>query len=340
MKTKSSVSKTKHTVREEPAEYQDGAIVLYRTPDGSMSIDVRLEKETLWMDAHQMARLFGRDRSVILRHIRNIYETNELDPTATCAKNAQVAADGKLRQMDMYNLDVIIGVGYRVNSLRGTQFRIWATQVLRDHLVKGYSVNAKRLKELRQSLKLIGQVLERYDVTSDQARALLHVVTDYASALDLLDDYDHQRVSIPPLEPGEARGIDHDEARAVIGELRRKFGGSDLFGREKDQSLAGSLGAVMQSFGGSDLYPSRQEKAAHLLYFLVKNHPFVDGNKRIAAALFLWFMEKNGILYRADGTRHIADNALVAITLMIAESDPQQKDILTKMVVNLIKDGK
>ncbi len=340
MKTKSSVSKQKHIVCEEPSEYKDGAIVLYRTPDGSMSIDVRLEKETLWMDAHQMARLFGRDRSVILRHIRNIYETDELGQKATCAKNTQVAADGKLRQMDLYNLDVIIGVGYRVNSLRGTQFRIWATQVLRDHLVKGYSVNAKRLKELRQSLKLVGQVLERYDVTSDQARALLHVVTDYASALDLLDDYDHQRVTVPPLEAGEARGIDHAEARTVIGELRRKFGGSNLFGREKDQSMAGSLGAVMQSFAGRDLYPSREEKAAHLLYFLVKNHPFVDGNKRIAAALFLWFMEKNGILYRADGSRHIADNALVAITLMIAESDPQQKDILTKMVVNLIKDGK
>ncbi len=340
MKAKSSVGKKKHMVRGEPVGYQDSAIVLYQTPDGSMSIDVRLEKETLWMDAHQMARLFGRDRSVILRHIRNIYETNELDQMATCAKNAQVAADGKLRQMDLYNLDVIIGVGYRVNSLRGTQFRIWATQVLRDHLVRGYSLNAKRLKELRQSLKLIGQVLERYDVTTDQAQALLHVVTDYASALDLLDDYDHQRVSVPPLEAGEARGIDYAEARTVIGELRRKFGGSDLFGREKDQSLPGSLGAVMQSFAGKDLYPSREEKAAHLLYFLVKNHPFVDGNKRIAAALFLWFMNKNGILYRADGSRHIADNALVAITLMIAESDPQQKDILTKMVVNLIKDGK
>ena len=340
MKTKRSVSKKKHTMHKGPAEYKDGAIVLYQTPDGSMSIDVRLEKETLWMDAHQMARLFGRDRSVILRHIRNIYETNELDQTSTCAKNAQVAADGKLRQMDLYNLDVTIGVGYRVNSLRGTQFRIWATQVLRDYLVRGYSANTKRLKELHRSLKLVGQVLERYDVTSDQDRALLHVVTDYASALDLLDDYDHQRVSVPPLEPGEARGINYDEAMAVIGELRRKFGGSDLFGREKDQSLPGSLGAVMQSFDGKDLYPSREEKAAHLLYFLVKNHPFVDGNKRIAAALFLWFMEKNGILYRADTSRHIADNALVAITLMIAESDPKQKDILTKIVVNLIKDVK
>jgi prophage maintenance system killer protein len=334
------MKKKKHTVREEPTSYENGAIVLYQTPDGSMSIDVRLEKETLWMDAHQMARLFGRDRSVIVRHIRKIYETNELDRNSTCAKNAQVAADGRLRQMDLYNLDVIIGVGYRVNSIRGTQFRIWATQVLRDHLVRGYSVNAKRLKELRQSLKLVGQVLERYDVTSDQARALLRVVTDYAFALDLLDDYDHQRVSVARLKPEKAKGIDYDEAITVIGELRRKFGGSDLFGREKDQSLSGSLGAVMQSFDGKDLYPSLEEKAAQLLYFLVKNHSFVDGNKRIAAALFLWFMEKNGMLYRADGSRHIADNALVAITLMIAESDPNQKDILTKVVVNLIKDGK
>jgi len=264
------MKKKKHIVREEPTGYENGAIVLYQTPDGSMSIDVRLEKETLWMDAHQMARLFGRDRSVIVRHIRKIYETNELDRNSTCAKNAQVAADGRLRQMDLYNLDVIIGVGYRVNSRRGTQFRIWATQVLRDHLVRGYSVNAKRLKELRQSLKLVGQVLERYDVTSDQARALLRVVTDYAFALDLLDDYDHQRVSVARLKPEKAKGIDYDEAITVIGELRRKFGGSDLFGREKDQSLRGSLGAVMQSFDGKDLYPSLEEKAAQLLYFLVK----------------------------------------------------------------------
>jgi hypothetical protein len=172
--------------------------------------------------------------------------------------------------MDLYNLDVIIGVGYRVNSIRGTQFRIWATQVLCDHLVKGYSVNEKRLKELRQSLKLVGQVLERYDVTSDQAWALLRVVGDYAAALDLLDDYDHQRVSAARLKPTEAEGVDYDEALAVIGELRRKLGGSDLFGREKDQSLRGSLGAVMQSFHSKDLYPSLEEKAAHLLYCLVK----------------------------------------------------------------------
>lgn len=340
MQPKTTVRKQRHNVREDLSAYKNGAIVLYWTDDGGMSLDVRLEKETLWLSLNQISALFERDKSVISRHLRNVFQEGELDRGAVVAFFATTAADGKTYQVEYFNLDAILSVGYRVNSKRGTQFRIWATQVLKDHLVKGYSVNAKRLKELHQSLKLIGQMLDRYDVTSDQTRALLHVVTDYASALDLLDDYDHQRVTVPPLEAGEARGIAPGEAQTVIGELRRKFGGSDLFGREKDQSLAGSLGAVMQSFGGKDLYPSREEKAAHLLYFLVKNHPFVDGNKRIAAALFLWFMEKNGILYRADGSRHIADNALVAITLMIAESDPQQKDILTKMVVNLIQGGK
>ena len=304
---------------------------------------MRLEQDSLWLSLNQITAVFERDKSVISRHLNNVFREGELDRGSTVAFFATVQDEGGRtveRQVEYFNLDVILSVGYRVNSKRGTQFRIWATQVLRDHLVKGYSVNTKRLKELKQSLKLIGQVLERYDVTSDQARALLQVVTDYAFALDLLDDYDHQRVSVARLKPGEARGIDYNEAMAVTGELRHKFGGSDLFGREKDQSLRGSLGAVMQSFDGKDLYPSLEEKAAHLLYFLVKNHSFVDGNKRIGAALFLWFMEKNGILYRADGSRHIADNALVAITLMIAESSPNQKDILTKVVVNLIKDRK
>ncbi len=325
-------------VREETTGYGGGAIMLYRAPDGTISLDVRLDKETIWLDAHQMARLFDRDRSVILRHIRNIYNTNELDSASTCAKNAQVAADGKSRQMDQYNLDVIIGVGYRVNSKRGTQFRIWATQVLRDHILKGFSVNERRLKELRQSLRLVGQVLDRYDVSSDQAKALLRVVTDYERALDILDDYDHQRVRTAKLTRGEAVGIEYTEATAVIGQMRVKFGGSALFGREKDASLSSSLSAVMQTFDGRDVYPSLEEKAAHLLYFLVKNHSFVDGNKRIAAALFLWFMEKNNLLYRADGSKRVADNALVAITLMVAESRPDQKDILTKIIANLIND--
>jgi prophage maintenance system killer protein len=316
-------------------------IVIYSTP--GKKIEVQMHTESLWLSLTQVAGLFGVNKPAVSKHLKNIYASGELDKGATVSKMETVQTEGGRnvrRQVETYNLDAVISVGYRVNSALATQFRIWATAVLRDHLVKGYSVNAKRLQELQQSLKLVGHVLEHYDVTTDQARALLHVVSDYAVALDLLDDYDHQRVPVALREQEEAKGIDYDEAMTVIGELRCKFGGSDLFGREKDQSLRGSLGGVMQSFDGKDLYPSLEEKAAHLLYFLVKNHSFVDGNKRIAAALFLWFMEKNGILYGADGARHIADNALVAITLMIAESDPKQKDILTKVVVNLIRDRK
>jgi prophage maintenance system killer protein len=325
--------------REEPKIVSGGKgeIVIYQPAKGGGRLKVRLEEETLWLSLNQIADLFGRDKSVISRHLRNVFRDGELDRQSVVAFFATTAADGKTYNVEYFSLDAILSVGYRVNSVRGTQFRIWATGVLRDYLVKGYSVNAQRLKELRQSLRLVGQVLKRYDVTSDQARGLLQVVTDYSGALDLLDDYDHQRVSVGTLKPQEAKGINHNEAMAIVGELRRKFGGSELFGKEKDQSLRGSLGAVMQSFEGRDLYPSLEEKAAHLLYFLVKNHSFVDGNKRIAAALFLWFMEKNGLLYRADGSRHIADNALVAITLMIAESDPSQKDIMARVVVNLIE---
>jgi len=278
-----------------------GEIVIYQPQEGEPVLHVRLDHDTVWLDAHQMAVLFGRDRTVIIRHVRNIYATQELMPEAICAKNAQVAADGKVRQMDLYNLDMILSVGYRVNSKRGTQFRIWATHVLRDHLLQGYSVNERRLQELRQSLRIVGQVLDRYDVSSDQAQALLRVVTDTARALDILDDYDHQRVRLGRVRRAEARGIDYAEAIAIVAQLRTTFGGSELFGREKDASLRSSLGAVMQAFDGADVYPSLEEKAAHLLYFLVKNHSFVDGNKRIGAALFLWFMEK-----RAFSTERMA----------------------------------
>ena len=313
-----------------------GEIVIYQPAEGGPTLEVRLEQDTIWLDAHQMAALFERDRTVIVRHIGNVYATGELSPESTCAKNAQVAADGKLRQMDRYNLDMIIAVGYRVNSKRGTQFRIWATGVIRDHLLKGYSVNERRLNELRQSLRLVEQVLDQGEVTLDQATALLHVVTDYAYALDLLDDYDHQRVTALPTHPDQAVGISYEEALEIIGQLREKFGASALFGREKDESLHSSLNAIMQTFDGQDVYPSLEEKAAHLLYFLVKNHSFVDGNKRIAAALFLWFMQKNALLRREDGTKRIADNALVAMTLLIAVSLPVEKRVIVALVVNMI----
>jgi len=316
-----------------------GEIILYQSPDGKAALDVRLKGETLWLNLNQMAGLFERDKSVISRHLRNIYKTGELSRKATVAFFATVQEEGGRqveRQIEYFNLDAIISVGYRVNSRRGTQFRIWATNVLRDHLLKGYSLNQRRLRELRQSLKLVERVLDHYEVDSDQAKALLRVVTDYAYALDLLDDYDHQRISVRRVRKGKVGGVSYSEAMQIITQLRKTFGASALFGKEKDGSLESSLQTIMQSYDGRDLYPSLEEKAAHLLYFLVKNHSFVDGNKRIAAALFLWFMEKNRALYREDGSKRIADNALVAITLMIAESNPADKETMVKLIVNLI----
>jgi hypothetical protein len=313
-----------------------GEIVLYRSPDGKAALDVHLEGETLWLNQKQLSELFQTERSVITKHLRNIFRSGELERDSVCAKFAHTAEDGKVYQTAFYNLDAIISVGYRVNSKRGTQFRIWATNVLRDHILRGYSVNQRRLKELHQSLRLVEQVLDHYDVDSDQAKALLRVVTDYGYALDLLDDYDHQRIRLGQVRKGRVKEISYSEAVQLITRLRKTFGASPLFGREKDAGLESSLQTIMQSFDGRDLYISLEEKAAHLLYFLVKNHSFVDGNKRIAAALFLWFMEKNRALYGKDGKKRIADNALVAITLMTAASDPAEKETMVKLIVNLI----
>jgi prophage maintenance system killer protein len=313
-----------------------GEIVLYQSPDGKTALDVHLEGETLWLSQKQLSDLFQTERSVITKHLRNIFRSGELEKNSVCAKFAHTAEDGKVYQTTFYNLDAIISVGYRVNSKRGTQFRIWATNVLRDHIQKGYSVNQRRLKELRQSLRLVGEVLDRYEVDSDQAKALLRVVTDYGYALDLLDDYDHQRIRAGRVRKGKVKEISYSETIQLITQLRKTFGASPLFGKEKDAGLESSLQTIMQSFDGRDLYTSLEEKAAHLLYFLVKNHSFVDGNKRIAAALFLWFMEKNRALYGKDGKKRIADNALVAITLMIAVSDPAEKETMVKLIVNLI----
>jgi prophage maintenance system killer protein len=310
-----------------------GEIVFYKTSDRSTAIEVRLEQDTVWLTQSQMVDLFQRNQSVIARHLRNIFTSKELDEKSNMQK-MHIAFSDKL--VAFYSLDVIISVGYRVNSRRGTQFRIWATRVLKDHLVRGYTANERRLKELRQSLKLVQNVVERLDISGDEARALLATVADYAYALDLLDDYDHQRVVPSSVEVKPSRGIAYEEALDVVQRLRAKFGGSDLFGRERDDSLKGSLAAILQTFGGKDLYPSIEAKAAHLLYFLVKNHSFVDGNKRIAASLFLWFMQKNGLLYRPDGAKRIADNALVALTIMVAASDPAEKDIIVSLATNLI----
>ena len=318
-----------------------GEVVLFRAPDGSVRLDVRLEKETVWLDLKQIAELFGRDKSVISRHLRNIFEAGELDRRATVAENATAQLEGDrevVRVIEFYNLDAILSVGYRVNSRRGTQFRIWATQVLRDHLLRGYTVNQMRLAQLNQAVRLIASTVDRQDLSGDEARALLRVVGEYSFALDLLDDYDHQRVAAAPPGGSLVHPLGTEEALRIVDRLREKFGAGTLVGRLRGDGLDSALGAVVQTFDGRDLYPSLEEKAAHLLYFLVKNHPFVDGNKRIGAALFLWFLEKNGALSRRGGERRVSDAALVALTLLIAESRPAEMAVVVRIATHLLQE--
>ena len=319
-------------------------IVIYQTDDGQMRIDVRMENETVWLSQQQMAELFQTDRTSILRHIKNIYKTGELQENPTCAIFAQVQNEGGRtvnRRIPFYNLDVIISVGYRVNSIRGTQFRIWANKILKDYLIKGYAVNNRlsqqKFDDLRKLVSVLGRTVNAQEkLTTDEATALIDVVMNYNYALDTLDDYDYERLSIKQTTKNEKFRATYENAMAAIGSMKAKFGGSQLFGHEKDQSFKSSIGQIYQTFGGEELYPSVEEKAAMLLYLVTKNHSFSDGNKRIAATLFLWFMDNNGILYNADGSKRIADNTLVALTLMIAESRTEEKDTMVKVVVNLI----
>lgn len=319
-------------------------IVIYRTADGQTTVDVRMDGDTVWLSQAQMAELFQTDRTSILRHIKNIYKTGELEENPTCAFFAQVRTEGKrtvTRQIPYYNLDMIISVGYRVNSLRGTQFRIWANKVLKEYLVKGYAVNKalteQRYTELKQLVAVLGRTVKAQEaLTSDDALNLVEVVSDYAYALDTLDKYDYQQLAVEQTTNEAKFRATYEGAMQAIEELKAKFGGSQWFAHEKDNSFKSSIGQIYQTFGGQDLYPSVEEKAAMLLYLITKNHSFSDGNKRIAATLFLWFMAGNGILYNTDGTKRIADNTLVALTLMIAESRTEEKDVMVKVVVNLI----
>ncbi len=319
-------------------------IVIYQTEDGKTQIDVRLENETVWLTQTQMAQLFKSSRTNVLEHIQHIYEDEELEKEATCRNFRQVRQEGKRtvnRAIIMYNLDMIISVGYRVNSKRGVKFRQWANRVLKDYLVKGYAVNERirheQIGELRQLVGMLGRTLQNQEVISnDETTALFEVVTDYTYALDTLDNYDYERLSIDKTTKEEPFHATYENAMEAIDGLREKFGGSVLFGNEKDDSFKSSIGQIYQTFGGEELYPSVEEKAAMLLYLVTKNHSFSDGNKRIAATLFLWFLNNNGILYREDGSKRLADNTLVALTLMIAESKTEEKDVMVKVVVNLI----
>jgi prophage maintenance system killer protein len=318
-----------------------GEIVLYQAPDGKAALDVRLDGETLWLNLNQMTGLFERDKSVISRHLGNIFKSGELERSSVVAFFATTAADGKTYSVEYFDLDAIISVGYRVNSKRGTQFRIWATNVLRDHLVRGFTLNEKRLREqeqkledLRRTVGLLEQTVAHQAIGLDEAKGLLQVITDYAYALTTLDRFDHGTLAIEGVTHPARYIMTYEAAIEIVAAMKSGFGG--LFGLEKDQGFKSALGAIYQTFGGDELYPSIEEKASNLLYFVVKNHAFSDGNKRIGAALFITFLAGNNALYRSDGSKRIADNALVALTLLIAESRPQDKDTIVKVIVSLI----
>ena len=317
---------------------EQNQIVIYQTEDGQTQIDVRLENDTVWLSANQMAALFGRDEKTIRKHINNVFSDQEV-PKDINTHFLRVI--GVKQPVAYYTLDVIISVGYRVKSQRGVQFRQWANRVLKDYLVKGYAVNERLRKEqigeLRQLVGMLGRTIQSQPLLSnDETNALFAVVTDYTYALDTLDNYDYERLSIDKTTKEEPFHATYENAMEAINGLREKFGGSTLFGNEKDDSFKSSIGQIYQTFGDNELYPSVEEKAAMLLYLVTKNHSFSDGNKRIAATLFLWFLNNNHVLYRPNGSKRLADNTLVALTLMIAESKTEEKDVMVKVVVNLI----
>lgn len=316
---------------------EQNQIVIYETEDGQTQIDVRLEGETVWLTANQMAQLFKRDEKTIRKHINNVFRENEVEQEIN---THFLRVDGVKQPVAFYSLDVIISVGYRVKSKRGVEFRKWANRVLKQYLIKGYAINERmrheQIGELRQLVGMLGRVHRNEALSTEESEALFEVVTDYTYALDTLDDYDYQRLSIGQTTKEEPFHATYENAMEQITRLKSRFGGSALFGNEKDESFKSSIGQIYQTFGGQELYPSVEEKAAMLLYLVTKNHSFSDGNKRIAATLFLWFLNNNNVLYNPDHSKRIADNTLVAITLMIAESRTEEKDIMVKVVVNLI----
>lgn len=320
-------------------------IVIYEDNEKNIKFEVGIENETVWLTQKQMSELFGKSTKTINEHIKNIYKEEELIEESTIRKSRIVQIEGSReveREILLYNLDVIISVGYRVKSKQGTQFRIWATKLLKDFLIKGYLINEKKLKEksaqfdeLKATIKILERTVEKQQIQLDEAEGLLKVISEYTYALDLLDSYDHQCVTVLDSTKIESYQLSYEEAMNVVNKMKDEFT-TNLFGREKDESFKGSLGAIYQTAFEEEVYPSIEEKAANLLYFIVKNHSFLDGNKRIAAAIFIYFMNANKILYREDGSKRIGDNTLVAMTLMIAESNPIEKDLIVKVLINLI----
>lgn len=318
--------------------WDKSSIVLYKTEDNNIQLEVKLEQDTVWLNTKQMAYLFGKEESNIRRHIGNVFKEKELERESNVHFLHVPFSD---KPVPFYSLDVIISVGYRVHSPQGTQFRIWANRVLKQYLLKGYAINQKiqlqHYQELKDVVALMSRTLELQEKpTQDEYAGLFNVISDYVYALDTLDSYDYQQLTIDKTTQKEPFHATYENAMEAIKALKEKFGGSALFANEKDESFKSSIGQIYQTFGGEELYPSVEEKAAMLLYLVTKNHSFSDGNKRIAAMLFLWFLSNNGVLYATDGHKRIGDNTLVALTLMIAESRTEEKDIMVKVVVNLI----
>lgn len=315
-------------------------LIIYKTENNQTEVEVKFEGETFWLSLNQITDLFERDKSVISRHLKNIFKTDELDRSSVVAKNATTASDGKTYEVEYYNLDAILSVGYRVNSKRGTQFRQWATQRLKDYLVKGYAINQKRLEQLQQVVNIIQQSGTVSELNINEAKGLLEVLGNYTQSFILLNQFDSNSIAVQKLNENISYEIKYNEARSAIKELKNQIAkrkeATDLFGNEKDKSFAGILQSVVQTFDGEYLYKSIEEQAAHLLYFSIKNHPFSDGNKRIGAFLFVWFLEKNKHRFKKSGELKINDNGLVALALLVAQSNPADKELMIKLVVNLI----
>lgn len=319
-----------------------GEIIIYETKDGETSIDVRMEEETVWLTQEQIAILFGTKRPAITKHLNNIYKSEELDEKSTCSILEHMGNVGKQKyQTKFYNLDAIISVGYRVNSKNATQFRIWANSVLKRYLTQGFAIKENatqiQLQNLSSMLEILSKSIENNSISVDETQNLLRIIKDFSYGLDTLDKYDNQVLEVEKTTESEDEfRINYENASQVIQDLKKKFNASQLFGNEKDSSFKSSVNTIYQTFDGKELYPSIEEKAAMFLYLVVKNHSFSDGNKRIAAFLFLWFLEKNRILYKKNGQKLIENNTLVALTLLIAESKSEEKDMMQKVVVNLI----
>ncbi len=329
-------------------EENKSEIVLYEADNGQTRIEVQFEGETVWLSLDRIAKLFGRDKSVISRHLKNIFGSGELERDLVVAKNATTAADGKTYQVDYYNLDAILSVGYRVNSKLGTQFRQWATARLKDFIIKGYALNEKHLKdnlaELETAVKAIQTAGSNDNLRLSEAKGLLEIIAGYTSSFILLNRFDRQDLPTDNLNTNITYEIEYKEAIAAIGELKwqliEKKEATEIFGNQKDKSFEGILGSIVQTFGGDYLYPSIEEQAAHLLYFVIKNHPFTDGNKRIGSFLFVWFLEKNKYRFDKSGQLKINEKALIALALLVAQSNPADKDLMIKLIMNLINDEK